>query len=78
MLFCINSMNIQNISVPKLYNSWVSDGRIGVARIFSGGTLFQKIFKKFCKKFGKNFQKIAKNFPKFLKKFLKKIAKMDF
>ena len=63
---------------------------MGVARIFSGGTLFQKNFQKSINKFSINIQKILKiifnkysknskkystNFEKISKNFLKKNSK---
>ena len=43
---------------------------MGIAKIFSGGTLFQK--------YAKNFVKIFKKFSKKLQEIVKKIVKMDF
>ena len=50
----------------KMYDNNVA---MGVARIFSGETLFQKMFKKFAN----NFQKYSKKFKIFFTKIFNKI-----
>ena len=69
---CIS--NAQVYDIHRMYLNMIVS--MGVARIFWGETLFQKIFKKFskniqkiCKKYSKNIQKKLKNIQKYLKDF---------